>query len=200
MSRKIWFYSASAIRRYDRALTLSELLVAIVILGILATLSVQTLAFLQRRERLNSLALEIAGWIEQVRNQAANEVRESNSQGGCLITFSNQVNGGAGTQLASIDSSQCSGLPYSVLRIPSAQDSVFSIRSNASGSQGVRFTPRGMILESPDLSGEFEYRFILSDGAGPKRCVRISDITGTVDIGYDSGSDLSLPCSRYGVL
>ena len=199
--------------RHD-GLTLAELLVVVVILGIAAVSAGTGLLSVSRRERLNALALEIAGWIEQVRNQAANQINATDSLGGCTVLFNNSISSaGAGAGLASIQSgSTCPNLSSTSLSIPNARSSTFRICSNqsscgggsgsASSQQTIVFTPRGMIRATPALgaSSIYEYRFTLSDLRGPKRCVRISDITGSVDLGYGSDADLATACSSYGGL
>ena len=199
---------------YEQGLTLAELLVVVVILGITAAVGSVGLTSLTRRERLNATALEVSGWIEQVRNQASNQINQDDSLGGCTVSFNKSlVNATAGVAIAALTTgSSCPNLSSSNLAVPSARSAKYNICSSSATSctasssitdtQDIAFTPRGMIRATPSLgsSAIFEYRIVLSDGRGPKRCVRISDITGTVDIGYGSDSNLASSCSTYGSL
>jgi prepilin-type N-terminal cleavage/methylation domain-containing protein len=193
-------------RDRQSGVTLIELLIVVVLIGIAASLSVVGYFSLIRRERLNALALNVAGWIEEVRNQSANRVSRNETEGGCTIIFENAITGGAGQKIAVVQGgdSACPGLTTPTLEVPASQGSSYLMQSSvaASGQQLITFTPRGMILAQPLLpsGSSYEYRFTLADGKGPKRCIRISDITGTVDIGYSIGSSLSTPCDKYGGL
>lgn len=194
-------------------MTLPEVLIVVVILAIAGAFVTSSWSSSLRREKLNAVALEMAGWIEQVRNQAANQVSSVDTSGGCTIAFNNALSSaGPGAIVAGIKSGTvCSGLAVTTLVIPDAKNASFKICSNqqacggGSGSgatQDITFTPRGMLIAEPALgaSSLYEYRMILSDNSGPKRCVRISDITGTVEMGYGADANLATNCSVYGAL
>ena len=90
-------------------------MITVAIIGILASIATQGFLYLLRRERLQSVSLATAGWIELVRNSAANRVSANSSQGGCEVNFSTSASA-VGDQLASV--SGCS-VPEPILRIPS---------------------------------------------------------------------------------
>jgi len=195
--------------------SLAELLAIVVIMGVLSSIAIVGYGNVVRRERLNNVALSVAGWIEQVRNQSANEVYPLSStsgslilDGGCEIEFKNVVSGGPGTTIAQVLKNSdglpgCPGVTSETLAVPAEQGISVSVKSSvltSATNQKINFTPRGMILADPSLvsGSSFEYRIILADGkGGPKRCVRISDITGTVDIGYGLDANLNSACSSY---
>jgi prepilin-type N-terminal cleavage/methylation domain-containing protein len=75
--------------------SLTELLVVVSILGIAAAISIPSFLFVLRRERVNAIALEAAGWLEEARSQSAREVNldllalneDDSNKGGCAIVL-----------------------------------------------------------------------------------------------------------------
>ena len=66
------------------------------------------------------------------------------------------------------------------------------------GSVSLFFTPRGMWSSTSIEAGQnLEVRIAHADGAGPKRCVRISSIIGSIDIGRGSSGDLASSCDNW---
>lgn len=191
--------------------SLAEVLVIVVILGVLASASSVGLDFILRWSRVTAVAVEVAGWIERVRAASASQISSDVSSGGCLIVFSpGNSNATPGYQIASAD---C-GVPP--LIIPAEASSAFKIKtsvppeylstgsSSAIGSVNLVFSPRGMwsIVAPTSSSGavavledDIEIRIALADGRGRKRCVRISSILGSVDIGSGNDSSLDSACS-----
>lgn len=182
--------------------TLAELLIVVVIIGVLASVAVVGVNSVLRREKVNSVALAMAGWFEQVRNQSANEISASDAGGGCTVKLTKNPLGSSNALVAEVVSPGCksaltsSGIPFE-LRLPAVQNATYTIQlypSTLSSTVNLAFTPRGM---TKGATSDLEYRIILSDGGGPKRCVRISDITGTVEIGYGTSGTLSVQCDGY---
>lgn len=158
-----------------------ELLVVVVIMGVTAAVGIGGFFFLLRRERANSVALEVAGWIEYVRNAAADEVSAQADAGGCVITFSTGNGQAAGDQLASVDDA-CT-LPETILRIPTGVQQGTVSTSISEGSSPVIFTPRGLWTNNQGQTGQDFQLDIELDGGGPLRCVRLSPTLGLVEIG-----------------
>lgn len=199
-------------RAKSRGFSLVEALVVVVVIGIISGIAIPSFLFVLRRERVNALALEIAGWLEEARSISAREVRTEVIQnaiterniGGCSISLnSSLVSAAEGVQLATV--SGCSARNASLL-VPPTQGASFNVGTFAgssgaqAGSLDLYFTPRGMwSSETPELQNQdLEIRIVLSDGQGPKRCVRISSILGSIDIGRSSSGDLSTACTSYG--
>ena len=217
--------SRSTTRRQLRVVngfSLPEQLLVVVILGVLASLAIPSFFFVLRRERVNAVALEAAGWLEEVRSSAARQVSADPTQGGCRIVLAGSFTGlGEGTPLAG---TSCSAR-VRLLRIPMVQGALFNVATSVSeenikqapssqaclvegvnvcktGAFQLVFSPRGM-WSLQDVEGELgdvEIRIALNDGQGPKRCVRLSSILGSIDIGTSDNPSLSSPCSSYGSL
>lgn len=167
---------------YGHGFSLPELLVITVILGVIASIGISAFFFLVRRERANSVALEVAGWIENVRNASADEVSPQANTGGCVLTFTTGNNQAAGAQLASVD--QNCTLPETVLRIPAGVQQDTVLTSIASGASPVVFTPRGLWTDVAGNPTETPFQLnITLNGGGPLRCVRISPTLGSVEVG-----------------
>ena len=80
-------HSRSLLCRPCPGFSLPELLVIVVIIGVIGAVGIGGFNFLVRRARVQSVALEVAGWLEQVRNAAADEVIANTAAGGCVVTF-----------------------------------------------------------------------------------------------------------------
>lgn len=178
--------------------TLLELLVTIAILSVLGAVGVGGFLFIVRRARVQSVALEVAGWLEQVRNAAADEVRVASTEGGCAITFSADASYSAGQQIASVDAG-CTAVE-TVLRVPQEvqQDSV----SIATVGSPFTFTPRGLWIAGAGGAGPPGTNFQLTislNGAAPVRCVRLSPTLGSVQIGRPPNST-ALNCTNWETL
>lgn len=179
----------------DAGISLPEILIAVVILGIFASISLPSFFRLLQRERLQSVALETAGWLESVRNVAANQVSGSANAGGCQVTFY-QGTLSANSMLAIVDSECSASLPTSELRIPiGVQQESVQVSVASPSDRIVIFTPRGLWINSAGEPGPtFELSLALSDSGGLLRCVRLSPALGAVEIGRPDNSTL---CNRW---
>jgi prepilin-type N-terminal cleavage/methylation domain-containing protein len=174
---------------------LVELLVVVVILGVVSAISLPGLNFVLRRERVNAVALSLAGWLEEVRNLAARRVDDSAAEGGCAIQLSPAASMASGAVLATVEAA-CG-----------ARDNSFVLPQNLSGTlsasstngNSIIFTPRGLWISSPSVSGELQIKLLL-DGGGPLRCVRISETLGSIDIGRANSSSINSECTDYTAL
>lgn len=166
--------------KHGSAFTLPELLVIIVIMSVIASIGVPAFFFLVRRARANSVALEIAGWLENVRNSAADIVSEDEQQGGCEITF----NGGTiaiGLKIAGTDP-DCV-VPEQSLLVPQGIQDGNNVNISLLGPDIVNFTPRGLWVDENGIPGEdFELQLLVNNQP-PLRCVRLTDVLGAVEIG-----------------
>lgn len=171
-------------RSWLAGFTLPELLVVIVILGVIGSVGIQGFFFLVRRARVQSVALEVAGWLEQVRNAAADEVFPRQ---GCQITFATGTLAG-GVQLAAVD--QTGGacpFPEPVLRVPPGVQ-LDTVQIAVAGTNPLVFTPRGLWIAPGGAIGQ---NFLLSmtlTGGGPLRCIRLTPTLGSVEIGRPPNS------------
>lgn len=167
----------------NEGFSLAEVLIIVVIIGVLASIATQGLFFLVRRERLQSVALATAGWLELVRNAASNRVSANTSQGGCEISISTFA-AAVGDQLASV--SGCV-VPEPILRIPSElQNDTLTV--TATLGNPLIFTPRGLWTDSAGTTGvNYQIDFVLN-GGGPRRCVRLTPTLGSVELGRSNST------------
>lgn len=215
--------------------TLVEALVTVAILGIVSAIAIPSFAFVLRRERVNAVALEAAGWLEEARSQSAKEVNQDllrfdeidSDAGGCVIILagSNPTGVSGGAVVATVESitpGRCD-VRQTKLLVPDSQGvkfkiGVFGLGAGkpagdplnpcktemgmfCAGSVSLWFTPRGMWSSTSIDSGqELEIRIAHADGNGPKRCVRISSILGSVDIGRAADGDISSSCNTWGAI
>lgn len=173
--------------------SLAEVLITVVIIGILASIATQGLLFLVRQARLQSVALATAGWIELVRNAAANRVSSISSDGGCEVIFLTPANAGVGDQLASANGCP---VPEPILLIPSELQNQTVTVTTSLGNPLI-FTPRGLWTDAAGNPGASFQLDLLLSGGGPRRCVRLTPTLGSVELGR-SNSDAA--CDQWQAL
>ena len=171
--------SAQEIKTTGFALT--ELLVAIVILGILAIISLDSGLKMRRRDQINSLAVTLSGWIEEVRRSSQRGV-------GCTLTIGG-TNLTAGSTFASsspsttsttvTDLNACMKLDPLVIPGSFARNSgLFSI-----DTASFTFTPRGTVTYTSGSS----VSIVISQQNNPdKRCLRLNGLLGLLEISKGS--------------
>jgi prepilin-type N-terminal cleavage/methylation domain-containing protein len=80
--------------------TLVEQLVIVAVIGILAAIAVPSFLFALRRERVNALAFQTAGWLEETRSISAREVNPDAGAGGCAIVIAGNQSDAQGGAIA----------------------------------------------------------------------------------------------------
>lgn len=218
----------------EAGMSLAELLIVVSILGIAAAIVIPSFMFALRRERVNAIALEAAGWLEEARSQSAREVNQAvlapgdddSVKGGCVIVLGGPANDAkTGDIIAVVESVSAEGcdVRQKNLVIPDTQGELFKtavyglgsgqpesdplnpckpvMGMRCAGSVSLFFTPRGMWSSTSIEPGQnLELRIAHADGAGPKRCVRISSILGSIDIGRGSSGNLATSCDDWGAI
>lgn len=193
-------------------LTLVEVLIAIAILGFVSTLAIGQSISALRRERINSVALALAGWIEEVRNLSTRKVGSvAGADVGCEIKFLSASSAGLvqGASIATVvkaGQSNCSPQSNSSTHVDGAFVVPFRLNGTISYSitqtgltssqPTILYTPRGVWLPSSGASGDMVIKLLLDNG-GPMRCLRVSETLAFVDIGQASASSLSSSCTDY---
>lgn len=151
--------------------TLTEVLVVIVIIGVLATIGIDSGMREWRREKVNKVAIELSGWLENARRAA---LRGS----GCTVT----VNTGTLNNGGTLATATC--IPNWPLQIDIQNN---SIRYNITASNSsFTFTPRGTIWPS---SSNINVTIAFSPDQGVSRCVSVQGLLGVIGLGkVNSGS------------
>lgn len=177
--------------------TLLELLMAVSVLGVLATASWKVITNDLHRSRLNAVGMDFASWVESIRKAA------KNTQGGCEITVANLSEAADGAQLASVQNNPsfpadppCAKGRSTFLFRPTANNEKLSSQATAAV---IVFTPRGTILgaNAQALPDEAEVRLALKS-INNLRCIRLSGLLGALQIGsHSTTSDVGVSCTAY---
>lgn len=162
----------------NHGFTLVELMVVVAIIGIASSVVVAISANEWRRDRINAVAVEFAGWLEEVRSASLREVNNN----GCTVTFASTTltSVPSGTVLASINPAACQGVPQANFLIPgitATSDRYSSTSTDASFA----FTPRGSVTTTNDVIVNLSL-----DNSIPLRCLRISSTVGLIRIGSNN--------------
>ena len=173
-----------------------ELMLVVAIIGILSGVVITVSGNEWRRERVNTVALELAGWLEQVRGASLRETNSSVSAGGCVITLSNLTSQPAGSTLASVSPTSCS--PQSTFILTGVSTSGDRYSTASTNGTSVTFTPRGSVLTTNSSNVDIK---ILLDGTSLMRCVRVVATLGSIRIGRNdtaTGIASSCPDASFG--
>jgi prepilin-type N-terminal cleavage/methylation domain-containing protein len=172
--------SRSAISARRGGFTLIEVLIVVVTIGILSALAIDSGLRELRRERVNGLVINLAGWIETVRRSA---LRGTSCT--ATITTGNLT---AGSNLASADSIGCPKVaPLTVDENSTGMS--FNVVSSATT---VTFTPRGTRYPS----GSDVTIIVSLNPVGPYRCILIKGLLGVIGLGKSDGTTCT-PDQRF---
>lgn len=179
--------------------TLIELMLTASLIGLVLSIGVYTVGREWRRERVNTVAIEYADWLEAIR---AASIRQPGSTP-CVITFTATTGALAeNAELARVAPASCA--PTSPDSANNASARAFLIRSLRSSSDTytvalnppslttLTFSPRGTVSATADT----DMRIQLT-GTTDMRCVRLTATIGLIRIG--SGSTTASDCTSYTV-
>ncbi len=185
MQRKPWFDPQRC--ALVRGFTLWELMITASLIGLISAIGLnQMWGSEYRSERVKSVAIELAGWLEAVRS-ASQRQPGSNP---CVVTFTATTPVSAGATLASVSPKSCAIEPVFTIRGFRNGSDTYAIALNPSTPTTVTFTPRGSISATSDT----DMRIQLT-GTSEMRCVRLTGTVGLIRIG--SGSIATSPCTSY---
>lgn len=171
--------------------TLMELLVVVAIIGLLNGITAAFTGNEWQRERVNAVAIGLAGWLEEVRSNALRQTSDSSTAGGCVVTVTSLSRATAGTTLASVSPSSCAATPAFVITGAISNADRYDTSTTNAGT--ITFTPRGSVTSSSD-----GLITIFLVGSKQLRCVRVSAILGLVRIGSNAAASSSAAsCSDY---
>jgi prepilin-type N-terminal cleavage/methylation domain-containing protein len=172
--------------------TLIEVLVTVAVMGILGSIVISFTGNEWRRERINTVAVELAGWLEEIRSNAFRETNSTTSLGGCEVTFTAISASNASTQLASVSPTRCAANP--IFRVTGLTGNHTYSSASSNGTQ-IIFTPRGTTMNAQPI----ELRLKI-DSNTYLRCFRVSENLGLIRIGRNdnvTGAPSSSSCSDY---
>jgi prepilin-type N-terminal cleavage/methylation domain-containing protein len=175
--------------RKSRGFTLTELMVVVAIIGILSAVFITVSGIEWRRERVNAVASELAGWLQAVRRAAIKGAA-------CNVNISTGTITASSPPFATI-SNVCGSTESLQVTAISGSDS-YTITT--SGPTQFKFTPRGSVNGS-GTNVQMTAPIVIAismNGAGPTRCVRVSPGLGLITIGASNGLT-SGACDSYGV-
>jgi Tfp pilus assembly protein FimT len=179
--------------------TLTELLVLVATIALLSAAAISASGDSWRRERLNAVAIDLAGWLDTIR-------RTSIRGNACLVTVSGGNLGGGATlatasQIVGAQAIANNCLARQPLQIGAPIDGSTTFTITPGGSTRFKFTPRGTVnaaAADTQLTGPVVIAISLAGSSGPLRCVRISEGLGLISIGSNDSSSGTCPDSSYG--
>lgn len=180
--------------RRDRGFSITEVMVVVAILGILSALMIDIGLRDWRREQVNAVVVELAGWLESVRRAA---LKGSSCQ--VTLTTGNAMAGGAvlaeaadvGTAdtAASTIANNCRSLQSLVIPGLNTNQTFTVTASNTTGS--FVFTPAGTLHPAPGATTPIVITVELANGSNqdPRRCVELEGLLGVIHVGRAIGDN-----------
>lgn len=159
--------------RPRRAFSLVELAIVVAVLGILAAVIIDAGLREWRREQVNGVVIDLAGWLETVRRTAIKGYS-------CQVTIRGGMLAG-GDQLAQADA--CGTLPS--LRLPALTDRQRFVVQPVAGTV-FSFTPAGTLFPAPEPSAPIVVRVSLQDAPETWRCLQLEGLIGVITLGRSS--------------
>lgn len=158
--------------RPDHGFSISELLVTVAILGILSGVVIDLGLREWRREQVNGVVLQLAGWLQSVRRGAL----KGNS---CTVSLTPSTLGNGDTlaqvsACGGIGALQLSGLaanPRFVVSLRRAPDNRFT------------FTPAGTLSPAPEPDAPIVIEVVLAGHPDSGRCLQLDGLLAAIDVG-----------------
>lgn len=174
--------------------TVVELMVVVAIFAILSGAFLYAVSTSNwRRERVNAVSQELAGWIEEVMSYSM----RTNSQCDVTLTTGNALS--AGTTIARVSNTADCQVREPLFRIPAlANSTADTYRIAASPTTIFTYTPRGTIAP---LTSDLLIRLAINPGGGPSeppmRCVQLSNTLGLISIGSNNTDPNAATCTSF---
>lgn len=202
----------------ERAFTLLELMIVLVIMATIAGLVVESGSRSLERARIDAVAVDLAGWLIAMH---ANNFRNGNTAAAtpCYVDLASINSPTATTTSATaIDASYSTGTSVFAIRLDTVNgvqeanrscsnpERSFSLPDNATGRYQIRayspiiFSVRGSVAIANNINGVANANDIKIYRAGSRllRCIRIYYATGTIRIGANSNAtDITAQCDQF---
>ncbi|MFM7314639.1 MAG: Tfp pilus assembly protein FimT/FimU [Cyanobium sp.] len=173
------------------AFTVMELAVAVAMLSILCGVVIDAGLREWRREQVNTVVLELAGWLESVRRSAIKGYS-------CTVTIANGENGSFprmnGDALATVRT-EAGGACGTVgtFHLTGVNSSPGFLVTTTNGSGSMTFTPAGTLFLADSTQRDkmpLVIRVSLNDhNPDPERCLQLEGMLGLIDVGpYRNGT------------
>jgi Tfp pilus assembly protein FimT len=168
-----------------------ELMITLVVVGVVTGITVSLAGSEWRRERVNTVAIELASWLEAIRQSSLRQPGNAP----CVVSFNTSSPVGSGAVLATVAPASCS--PQSSFTVSGLADNgdSFAIALNPATPTSLSFTPRGSVSATADT----DLRLLLL-GTAQMRCVRLTATLGLIRIGSNSAAaGIGDSCTTYTV-
>ena len=173
-------------KRPNPGFSLTEVMVVVAILSVLSGLVIDAGIRDWRREQVNAVVVELAGWLESVRRAA---LKGSSCQV-TLTTTDGTVAAGAvlarGADVGATDADSVAAASPIANNCRSSQPLVIpslgtvqSFQIAATAGSFV-FTPAGTLYPAPQPSAPIVIEVSLADGQDPQRCVQLEGLMGLI--------------------
>jgi Tfp pilus assembly protein FimT len=158
---------------------LMELMITLAVLGIVTGITVTLAGSEWRRERVNTVAIELASWLEAIRQSSLRQPGTAP----CVVSFHTSSPVSNGAVLATVAPASCS--PESSFTVSGLADNgdSFAVALTPATPSSLSFSPRGSISATADT----DLRLLLV-GTGQMRCVRLTATLGLIRIGSNSAA------------
>ncbi|MBW4530289.1 MAG: prepilin-type N-terminal cleavage/methylation domain-containing protein [Aphanothece saxicola GSE-SYN-MK-01-06B] len=183
--------------------SLIELTVVAAVVGILSIVGIHASGNEWRRERVNAVATELAGWLETVRRTSlkGNACQVTISGGslaaGATLATASELLSNATNANPTIANNCLTGQPLQISGTLGSSTYVIA----PGGSTSFKFTPRGTVnaaAANTQLTSPIVIKISLTGTSGPLRCVRISEGLGLISVGASNSSGGTCPDNSYG--
>lgn len=156
--------------------TVTELMVTVAVLGIVSAVVIDEGLRQWRREQVNGVVVELAGWLQSVRRGAlkGNSCRVSLIPGTVV----------SGDRLATV--SDCGGVgALNLTGLTSRQRVVVALVRTS--DNGFSFTPAGTLSPPPERDAPIVIHVALADHPDSGRCLQLEGLLGAIDLGVPRG-------------
>jgi prepilin-type N-terminal cleavage/methylation domain-containing protein len=176
--------------------SLSELVVTTLILGLIAAVGGSSLISIATRERANTVASELAGWLDQVNRDASRFSAETSGGTPCIVTINTGNGLLPGALMATIAPESCA--VQNALAVPDLYSDDSTVQITASPRQFV-FTPRGTVATSSGAPlPDAEVQITISvNSLPPLRCIRLTGLIGVLEVGRNNQAGPGGTCDEW---
>ena len=162
-----------------------ELMIAISLIAIFSGLTIASGVEQWKRERVNAMAIQLAGWLESARRSALKGTA-------CSISISSGPVAETEIVAQTIDNADAEAvgnnncLANTPLRVN--ENSSMRLSVSSSPTSTLNFTPRGSLKASAT-----PVVITLTLSNGPSKCVEVSGLLGIIAVGSSDGTTCTTP-------